>query len=203
MWTQPADAQTRLRLSTIIPGTENVQLVANGDFQIQGPVTATNTHPFPAGWTRTADMFADPGTNMAAANNGVVARALVNGGASVCQYKRTITLQPATDYILSAYLWNLGDAANHVTTVLDMNDAPGEPQITLAYSDANADQGYFVYRSFNTASTGTNITLRAFYDSPRWHGCRVQVLPGWGAVGQPGDNPGGELCGPGAHWLGL
>ena len=47
MWTQPADAQTRLRLSTIIPGTENVQLVANGDFQFQGTVTATNTHPFP------------------------------------------------------------------------------------------------------------------------------------------------------------
>ena len=101
-------------------------------------------------------MFADPGTNMAAANNGVVARALVNGGASVCQYQRTITLQPATDYILSAYLWNLGDAANHVTTVIDMNDAPGEPQITLSYSDANADQGYFVYRSFNTTTTGTN-----------------------------------------------
>jgi len=62
-------------------------------------------------------------------------------------------------------MWNLGDAANHVTTVLDMNDAPGEPQITLAYSDANADQGYFVYRSFNTTTTGTNLTLRAFYDT--------------------------------------
>src|SRR5512133_563966 len=86
MWAQPADAQTRLRLSTIIPGTENVQLVANGDFQLQGTVTPTNTHPFPTGWTRTADMFADPGTNMAVANNGVVARALVNSGASVCQY---------------------------------------------------------------------------------------------------------------------
>ena len=80
MWTQPADAQTRVRLSAIIPGTENVQLVANGDFQAQGTVTATNTHPFPTGWTRRADMFADPGTNMTPANGGVVARALVNGG---------------------------------------------------------------------------------------------------------------------------
>ena len=172
-----ADAQTRLRLSTIIPGTETVQLVANGDFQLQGTVTATNTHPFPTGWTRTADMFADPGTNMAAANNGVVARALVNGGASVCQYQRTITLQPATDYILSAYLWNLGDAANHVTTVIDMNDASGEPQITLAYSDASADQGYFVYRSFNTTTTGTNLTLRAFYDSRFGTGAASKYYP--------------------------
>ena len=79
-----AQAQTRLRLSTVIPGTETVQLVSNGDFQLQGPVTSTNTHPFPDGWTRLADMFADPGTNMTAANNGVVARALVNGGAPVC-----------------------------------------------------------------------------------------------------------------------
>ncbi len=177
MWTQPADAQTRLRLSTIIPGTETVQLVANGDFQLQGTVTATNTHPFPTGWTRTADMFADPGTNMAAANNGVVARALVNSGASVCQYQRTITLQPATDYILSAYLWNLGDAANHVTTVIDMNDVTGEPQITLSYSDANADQGYFVYRSFNTTTTGTNLILRAFYDSRVGTGAASKYFP--------------------------
>ena len=166
MWTQPADAQTRLRLSTIIPGTESVQLISNGDFQSQGTVTSTNTHPFPTGWTRQADMFADPGTNMVSANNGVVARAQVNSDASVCQYKRTVTLQPATDYVFSAYLWNMGDSANHVTTVIDMNDATNEPQMTLSYGDANADLGYFVYKSFNTSTTGTNNTVRAFYDSP-------------------------------------
>lgn len=172
-----AQAQTKLRLADIIPGTENVQLVANADFQLQGTVTATNTHPFPTGWTRVADMFADPGTNMVAANNGVVARALVNGGAAVCQYARAITLQPATDYILSAYLWNLGDAANRVTTVIDMNDAPGEPQITLAYSEANADQGYFVYRNFNTTNTGTTVTLRAFYDGRLGTGAAPKYFP--------------------------
>ena len=174
---RPAEAQTKLRLSTIIPGTENVQLVANGDFQSQGIVTATNTHPFPTGWTRSADMFADPGTNMTPVNGGVVARALVNGGAAVCQYQRTITLQPATDYILSAYVWNLGDATNRVTTVLDMGDAPGEPQITLAYSDASADQGYFVYRGFNTTTTGTNLTLRAFYDARVGNGAASKYFP--------------------------
>src|SRR5664279_3603295 len=110
-----APAQTRLKLSAIAPGTENVQLISNGDFQSQGAVTTTNTHPFPTGWTRQADMFADAGTNMVPANNGVVARAQVNSGALVCQYKRTLTLQPATDYVFSAYLWNLGDSVNHVT----------------------------------------------------------------------------------------
>jgi hypothetical protein len=176
-WTEPAEAQTKLRLSTIIPGTERVQSVYNGDFQFQGAVTATNTHPLPTGWARQADIFADPGTNMVQANNGVVARALVNGGAPVCKYQRTLQLQPATDYILSAYLWNLGDAANHVTTVIDMSDATGEPQVTLAYSEASADQGYFVYRSFSTTNTGTTVTLRAFYDNPVGTGAASKYFP--------------------------
>jgi hypothetical protein len=178
----PALSQTRVKLSTIIPGTENVQLVLNGDFQSQGSLTTTNTHPFPTGWTRQADMFADPGTNMALVNRAVVARAAVGG--SVCQYKRTINLQPNTDYMLSAYLWNMGDSTNHVTTVIDMNDAPQEPQITLSYSDANADQGYFVYRSFNTANTGSNVTLRIFYDSLVGTGTASKYYP----IGAQWDN---------------
>jgi len=177
MWTQPADAQTRLRLSAIIPGTETVQLVANGGFQAQGPVTATNTHPFPDGWSRVADIFADPGTNMTPANNGVLARALVNGGAAVCQYQRTIQLQANTSYVLSAYLWNLGDAANHATTVIDLADAPGEPQITLSYSDTEADLGYFVYRTFDTTITGNTVTLRVFYDSRLGTGAAPNYYP--------------------------
>src|SRR6266705_3245798 len=158
-----AQAQgTRLKLSAIAPGTENVQLVYNGDFQFQGPLI-TNAHPFPIGWSRQADMFADPGTNMVLTDNGVIARALVNASAPVSMYQRTINLQSNSDYVLSAYLWNMGEAANHVTTVIDMNDVTGEPQITLAYSDANADKGYFIYRSFNTANTGVSVTLRVFY----------------------------------------
>ncbi|HVM49181.1 MAG TPA: Ig-like domain-containing protein [Candidatus Acidoferrum sp.] len=183
-WVPLAKAQTRLKLSTIIPGTEQVQLVYNGDFQLQGTASSTNTHPYPLGWARQADMFADPGANMVPADAGVVARALVNNGAPVSKYQCTITLMPATDYILSGYLWNMGDSANHVTTVIDMNDAPGEPQVTLSYSDANADLGYFVYRSFNTTNTGTNIILRAFYDNPVGTGAASRYFP----VGAQWDN---------------
>ena len=168
---------TKLKLANIIPGTENVQLVQNGDFQFQGPATATNTHPFPTGWTRVGDIFADPGTNMVQPNAGVVARALVNGGAPVGQYRRVISLAPNTDYVLSAYLWNMGEAANRVTTVIDLNDAPGEPQITLSYSDATADQGYFAYRSFNTGTTGSNVTLRVFYDGLTGAGAMATCWP--------------------------
>src|SRR6266478_2792639 len=35
----PAVAQTKLKLSTRKPGTERVQLINNGDFQFQGPLT--------------------------------------------------------------------------------------------------------------------------------------------------------------------
>jgi hypothetical protein len=168
---------TRLPLPSIAPGTEAVQLVTNGDFQAQGTVTSTNTHPSPTGWSRLADMFADPGRNMVPTDGGVVAQAWASGNAAVCKYQRTVTLQPATDYILSGYLWNLGDSANHVTTVIDLNDAPNEPQITLSWSDPGADLGYFVYRGFNTTNTGTSVTVRLFYDSLVGTGTAAKYYP--------------------------
>src|ERR1041384_79956 len=122
-----ADAQTLLKLSSILPGTEQVQLVYNGDFQFQGPLV-NNAHPYPGGWTRVADMFTSPGLNTVQTDSGVVASGHVDGGATVGMYSRTINLLPNTDYVLSAYLWNMGDAVNNVTTVVDFNDAPQEPQ---------------------------------------------------------------------------
>ncbi len=178
-----ASSQTLLKISTIIPGTENVQLVYNGDFQLQGPLV-NNEHPFPIGWTRIGDMFAGPGINMGSVHAGVVARGHVDGGAPASLYQRVINLEPNTSYVLSAYLWNMGDGANHVTTVIDMNDVSQEPQITLSYSDSNAEQGYFVYRSFNTADTGSTITLRAFYDGLANSGAAAAYFP----IGAQWDN---------------
>src|ERR1017187_1490360 len=120
-----ADAQapqTALKLSSITAGTENVQLVFNGDFQLKGPAAGTG-YPNPNGWTRQADMFAGPGTNLVQMDGGVAALAYVSNSTS-CTYSRSITLQPATDYVLSAYVWNLGDSVNHVTVVIDLTDAP-------------------------------------------------------------------------------
>jgi hypothetical protein len=159
----PCAAQTRLRLSTIKPGTENVQLVPNGDFQFQGS-PAAGTYPNPTGWSRVGDAFATSGSNMVPVNLNVVARGQVDGGASVSGYNQSVVLEPATDYVFSAYLWNFGDAANYVTTVIDFNDVAGEPQVTLGSGDTAADKGYFVYRSFNTGTTGTNVLVRMFYD---------------------------------------
>ncbi len=38
-WAEPVEAQTRLRLATVIPGTKSVELAPNGDCPSQGPVT--------------------------------------------------------------------------------------------------------------------------------------------------------------------
>jgi hypothetical protein len=176
-------AQTRLKLSSIKPGTEQVQLVPNGDFQFQGALTSGD-YPFPTGWSRVGDAFANAGSNMVSVNLGVVARGDLDGGAPVSGYNQTVTLDPATDYVFSAYLWNMGDATNHVTTVIDMNDVSGEPQVTLSYSDSQADKGYFVYRSFNTSTTGTNVLVRAFYDGLAGTGAAASYFP----VGAQWDN---------------
>src|SRR5260221_2040532 len=169
-------AQTRLKLSAIKPGTERVQLIYNGDFQFQGPVVGNN-YPFPSGWSGSVDMYANAGSNMVAINNGVVARAQVNSGAPATGFSQTVRLEPATAYVFSAYLWNMGDSVNHVNTVIDMNDAPLEPQVVLSSTDSEAAKGYFVYRSFNTANTGTNVTVRIFYDGFAGTGCAPSYYP--------------------------
>ena len=88
----------------------------------------------------------------------------MNSSAPATGFSQTVSLEPATAYVFSAYLWNMGDAVNHVNTVMDLNDAPSEPQIVLSSTDSEAAKGYFVYRSFNTSTTGTNVTVRIFYD---------------------------------------
>src|SRR5260221_10471715 len=93
----PAFAQTRVKLSTIKPGTERVQLINNGDFQFQGPLTGTN-YPFPIGWSSSVDMYANAGTNMDLVNSGVVARAQVNSSAAATGFSQAVSLEPATAY---------------------------------------------------------------------------------------------------------
>ncbi|MBE0545865.1 MAG: hypothetical protein IH623_31435 [Verrucomicrobia bacterium] len=174
--TTSAPAQSSLRLSWLTPGTEWTTLVANGDFQSQGPLI-NGQHPNPTGWSGNGEISADPGTNMVRANHGVVLKGYVTGGGPVGLRQRTVMLEPATEYVLSAYLWNFGDAVNHVTAVVDFNDAPGEPQLTLYAHQPAAEQGYFVYRYFNTATTGTNITLRVFYDGLTGTGTAPEFFP--------------------------
>ena len=171
-----ASAQTSVQLSSLTPGTEWTRLVANGDFQSQGPLIG-NRHPNPTGWSGSGEMSADPGTNLVRADQGIVAKGYVGNGNPVGMLQRSVVLEPATVYVLSGYLWNLGNPANFVNTVVDFNDVPGEPQLTLYANPGVADQGLFVYRYFNTATTGTNITLRVFYDGLTGTGAAPNYFP--------------------------
>ncbi len=171
-----AAAQTKIPLSAIAPGTEQVQLITNGNFQAIGSLTS-GRYPSPTGWTRSGNMFVTAGTNTVFADGLAVAVADVSNSAPSSVYQRTMKLLPNTDYVFSGYMWNLGDVSNRVTAVIDLNDAPGEPQITLDYYEANADRGYFVYRAFNTSTTGTNVTVRAFYDTLVGRGAASNYFP--------------------------
>ena len=171
----PLLGQTRLKLSAITPGTEKVQLVYNGDFQSQQ--AATGGRFLPANWPGPPDVVTGAGSNSVPQNGGLIACARVDGGAAAAGVNRTLTLSANTSYVLSAYLWNLGDATNHVNTVIDMNDVSGEPQMALGSGDSEADLGYFVYRTFNTATTGTNVTLRLFYDGLTGTGAATRFYP--------------------------
>src|SRR5262245_29695117 len=74
-----APAQTRIKLSAIKPGTEQVQLIPNGDFQFQGQLTG-GSYPNPTGWSRSGDMFATGGSNMVSLDFGIVAQAQLLSG---------------------------------------------------------------------------------------------------------------------------
>jgi hypothetical protein len=175
-FTSSAPAQTRLKLSAIKPGTEQVQLLPNGGFQAQGPIQGGG-YPTPGDWNRAGDMFTTAGSNMVAFDQGVVAQAQMLSGSPASLYTQQVKLEPSTAYVFSAYLWNMGDSVNHVNTVMDFSDAPGEPQVLLSSGDSEADKGYFVYSSFNTATTGTNITVRVFYDGLTGTGAAPAYYP--------------------------
>ena len=177
-----AQAQTRLKLSSITPGSEQTRLVYNGDFEFQ--TLGAGGRILPTGWSSQGDMILAVGVNTNAVNRGWVASGRVDNSAPVSQCQRMIVLEPATQYVLSAYMWNMGDATNHVATVVDLNDAFGEPQMILSAADSEADHGYFVYRSFNTATTGTNVVLRCFYDGFSGTGAAPAYFP----VGAQWDN---------------
>jgi hypothetical protein len=85
-------------------------------------------------------------------------------------------LECSGEPVVSGYLRGFGDAANYANTVVDSNDAPNEPQLTL-YANQAADQGCFVHHFFNTATTGTNVTLRGFHAGLTGTGAAPQYSP--------------------------
>ena len=166
--TLPSQADvTTVPLGGIAPGSETVTLVENGDFEDH---SSGNIHS-PTAWSRNGDMFYDgQPAGVIAPNSGTgTARMHIDhpDGPMTGIYMQEITgLEENTEYVLSAYMWNLGDIDHAGIAFVDMNDVPGETELALSEQDADARDGYFSYGTFNTANTGTSFTLRLFMVGP-------------------------------------
>ena len=158
----------KMKLGDIIPGSETTSLVLNGDFED----FSSGNDFLPNGWGRFGNMFytgAVPVPNTGSS----VARAHVDGGGAN-GYTQVLSLLGNTEYVLSAYVAHLGDASHLGRAELDLGDAFGEPDdgvdgggsISVSQVDPDANSGYFIYGTFNTADTGTNPNLRAFIVVP-------------------------------------
>ena len=94
----------RLQLSSIVPGTERVTLIPNGDFEEPGPLV-DGRYPFPTSWSHVGSIFVASGTNVTSANGSWVASACsTNNEPSSHTYYQNLVLEPNTEYVLSAYI---------------------------------------------------------------------------------------------------
>ncbi|MGB0372717.1 MAG: sialate O-acetylesterase [Opitutales bacterium] len=168
-------ATTYLSLNDVVPGTETVTLITNGDFET-GTVNTT-----PDDWDRVGvalfDSVENAGLSATFANlptSGNVAYNLTNTADTNAMYRQFNVgpLDPETEYVFSAYVWNNSVAAHGSSRyfVMDFSDnrpaGPDtpivEPEILVSGGELAID-GQFVYNTFNTAETGTGpFTIRTF-----------------------------------------
>lgn len=154
-------------LGEILPGSEHATLVANGDFSDLGELEGS-AYPRPEIWERDLHMFAGQpaGVRLPPLCNGAVAYANIDANVPAAVYSQSVRLQPNTEYVLSAYLWNLGDWEHRLQVNVDLDDAVGEANLILSPSP-EAAHGAFAYQTFSTGETGESLRLRLFYDNPQ------------------------------------
>ncbi|MHB0998131.1 MAG: glycosyl hydrolase family 28-related protein [Armatimonadota bacterium] len=152
------DATGTIPISQIQPGTEVVDLLPNGDFSTIGTDQKR--------WSRWGDAYVEKSpvktwkSSVALAKPGILKSQ--NGG-----YQRKLKLKPNTEYVLSGYIWNQSKGPNErVFAHIDMNRIPGEPAVRISPYRKGAKNGFFVYRLFDTATTGTDVMLRVFFNLP-------------------------------------
>jgi hypothetical protein len=152
----PLSAQTMLYVSDITPGTEKTKLVNNGDFETGEQ-----------GWQTIGSMFAEAppaGIDLPDQFGNLTAVSHIDNH-TINHFNRTVVLEGNTQYVLSAYMWHLGDSDHYVNVVIDLNDKPWEGQIALYPHMTGTDQGVFVYTTFTTPPTSQRVTLRIFNEA--------------------------------------
>jgi hypothetical protein len=155
----------RLKLSTGgILGPNDVVLIANGDFE-----NGKSNWSYMLGDMSVGGVPA--GLSVPVGVGNAVARASMAKNNTVGMYSQLVSLKGNTAYVLSAYIWILGNNNHKVdVAVVDLDDAGlGSPygiwegQLTLSINNPGADGGYFVYSPFRTAPNTKLVTVRIFY----------------------------------------
>ena len=163
-------------LSRILPGSEKVDLLPNGDLETvsgtnaSGQLTAAN-------WDGWGSLTLATGTNTVLTDGKYVSVGYVSNNLSASVRYQSIQLEANTEYVLSGYVWNMGDPTNKVNTALDAADVVWDPQITLGPGNNHEDNGCFVYHKFHSGASGTNITIRAYYDGKVGMGAAAAYFP--------------------------
>lgn len=139
-------------LDRIEVGTETADLAPNGGF------TAGEE-----GWTRIGPASVEKPVAPFLDERVMVARP---GAANepVGQYWRGLTLEPDSDYVLSAYLWNFTTPEQSARVFVDLL---GVKPLNVYAMPGKSRAGIFVMMPFSTKDTGTKVSLRAWYDMPK------------------------------------
>lgn len=193
-WASHADATiVKIPLSQMVIGSEvtNSTLAPNGGFEqnLNG-----DTPQFPINWNsmNSAVMTATPvhvpaGHESYFGNFAFQAQSARLANEAYTGYMKQaeaadhwpVALQENTDYVVSAYVWVIGNADHHMRATIDLADVSNELEMRVSWDEPHAAQGLFIYGIFNTGQIGgnqTRPTLRVFADSKVGLDAAVQTL---------------------------
>jgi hypothetical protein len=170
-----ANSGTQLPLNQYQAGTEQTSssIVTNGGFEMPGTPNPNQ----PTGWTLVGTMQAGTPLNPptpAGPVGSFAAQGPLGNNADPNKYTQDITLAPATDYVISAYIWNFGQAAVGtefgdlaVAEVVDVTNLGNTKTLSLervASDMGDGANGYFIYDSFNSNQFPSGIVLEVEAD---------------------------------------
>jgi hypothetical protein len=166
-----ANSGTQLPLSQYQAGTESTSpaLVTNGNFEQPG---SPNPNPDPTGWTRTGTVQAGQPLNPpspASTVGSFAAQGPLGNNVDGQKFTQSLTLAPNTDYVISAYMWNFGQATVGtdlgdltVAEVVDPTNATNSKTLSLervASDGGDGAGGYFVHDTFNSSQFPNGAVL--------------------------------------------
>jgi len=202
-----ANSGTQLPLNQVIAGTEQTSsaLVSNGNFEQPGSPNPNQ----PNDWTLTGQFQAGTPINPptpAGPVGSFAAQGPLGAPADPNKYAHNpaVVLAPNTDYVLSAYLWNLGQATVGfdvgdlaVAELVDPTNAANTVTLSLervASDLGDGANGYFVYSAFNSSQFPSGVILEVEADlGEAIVGARPNI---WAQIDNVAITPAGQFAPP-------